>query len=80
MDEMDEMDDADLAQATGLALALVGVLMEGHGVLKRGEFSRHLANLAIVTRETDADQGDLLSRWAATAAQVGGISRRPPTM
>jgi hypothetical protein len=67
---MVDSDRSDLIQATGLALALVGSLMEVGKVLPRGEFSRHLANLANVTNETDAAQGDILDRWADIAALV----------
>lgn len=67
---MVDSDRSDLIQAAGLALALVGSLMEANKVLPRGEFSRHLANLASVTHETDEAQGDILDRWADIAALV----------
>ena len=67
---MAETEDSDLVEATGLAIALIGSLLEGRGLLPKGEFSRHLSNLGQVTGETDAVQGGLLDRWAALAAQV----------
>lgn len=67
---MAETEDSDLVEATGLAIALIGSLLEGRGLLPKGEFSRHLSNLGQVTSETDAVQGELLDRWAALAAQV----------
>jgi hypothetical protein len=65
---MDDKDD--LVQATGLAISLLGSLLEGAAVLEDGEFSRHMAYLASVTRETAPDQGDILDQWAAMAALV----------
>lgn len=67
---MAETEASDLVEATGLAIALIGSLLEGRGLLPKGEFSRHLANLGQVTGETNAAQGGLLDRWAAIAAQV----------
>ena len=67
---MSDMDTDDLAEATGLAVSLLGALLEGSDVLPDGEFSRHMANLASVTRETAPEQGDILERWAAVAALV----------
>lgn len=60
----------DLVQATGLAIALIGSLLEGRGLLPKGEFNRHLANLGQITGETDAAQGELLDGWAAISAQA----------
>ena len=71
---MAETEASDLVEATGLAIALISSLLEGRGLLPKGEFSRHLANLGQVTGETNAAQGGLLDRWAAIAAQV---SRAP---
>lgn len=68
---MDETENSELVQATGLAISLIGMLLEGREVLARGEFSRHIANLAHVTGEIDAAQGDILERWAEISAQVG---------
>lgn len=67
---MNDTDTDDLVQATGLAIALLGSLLEGARVLPKGEFSRHMANLAIVTHETTPDQGDILDQWAAMVAQI----------
>ena len=67
---MADTDHAALVEATGLAISLIGALLEGHAVLPKGEFSRHIANLAVVTGEIDAAPGDILAQWAAIAAQV----------
>lgn len=67
---MADPEPSDLVQATGLAIALIGSLLEGRGLLPKGELNRHLANLGQITRETDALQGELLERWAAISAQV----------
>ncbi len=67
---MADPEHSDLVQATGLAIALIGSLLEGRGLLPKGEFNRHLANLGQITRETDTLQGELLERWAAISAQV----------
>lgn len=67
---MVETDNSELVQATGLAISLIGMLLEGREVLPKGEFSRHMANLARVTAETDPAQGDILERWAAISAQL----------
>ena len=72
---MAEMEHTELVQATGLAIALIGLLLEGQAVLSQGEFSRHIANLAVVTGESDPVPGEILAQWAAIAAQVD----RPPT-
>lgn len=71
---MVETDNSDPVHATGLAISLIGVLLEGRDVLPRGEFSRHMANLARVTSEVEPAQGDILEGWAAISAQFS----RPP--
>ena len=63
--------DVDLLHAQGLALALVGGLLEGAGLIGEGEFGRLLGLLAAVTAETNDSQGDILAAWAGIA------SRRP---
>lgn len=68
---MVETDDSDLVHATGLAIALIGMLLEGREVLPKGEFNRHLANLARVTAEVEPAQGEILRGWAAISAQIG---------
>ena len=67
---MNDTDTDDLAQATGLAVALLGALLESAHKLPKGEFSRHMANLASVTRETAREQSYILNEWAAIAAQI----------
>ena len=67
---MAETENSDLVEATGLVIALIGSLLEGRGLLPKGEFSRHLSNLGQVTGETEAAQGQLLGRWAGLAAQI----------
>ena len=67
---MAQIEQSELVRATGLAVALIGLLLEGHAVLSKGEFSRHIANLAHVTGEIDPAQGDILERWAAISALV----------
>lgn len=67
---MSDTDDDTLGQATGLAISMIGMLLEGRDVLPKGEFSRRIANLAHVTGEVDPAQGDLLQRWAAISAQI----------
>lgn len=69
---MADPEHSDLVQATGLVIALIGSLLEGRGLLPKGEFNRHLANLGQITRETNAAQGELLNRWAEISAQVSG--------
>lgn len=71
---MDETDTGDLVQAMGLAISLIGMLLEGHEVLAKGEFSRHIANLAHVTGEVDLAQADILTRWAAISGQLSGTT------
>jgi hypothetical protein len=71
---MVETDNSDLVHATGLAISLIGMLLEGREILPKGEFSRHMANLARVTADTDPAQGDILEQWATITARVG----RPP--
>jgi hypothetical protein len=63
-------DDQDLIQAQGLALALVGQLLEREQPIPRGEFGRYLAVLAEVTRETNERQGAILSTWAELVVRV----------
>ena len=67
---MADPEHSDLVQATGLAIALIGSLLEGRGLLPKGELGRHLANLGQITAETEAVQGELLDPWAAISAQV----------
>ena len=68
-------DDHDLAQALGLALAMIGTLLERERPVQRGEFSRLLAMLACVTSETSSEQGQILSMWATMTEK--GLSARP---
>jgi hypothetical protein len=67
-------DDHDLIQAHGLALALVGQLLEREQPIPRGEFSRYLAVLAEVTRETSERQGAILSTWAELALRASATN------
>jgi len=76
---MGEAHEKDLMQATGLAVSLIGMLLEGKGVLPKGEFSQQLALLAGVTGETDRAQGDILKRWADVAAQVSRFRTTTPS-
>jgi hypothetical protein len=76
---MDRTIENDLMQATGLAVSMIGVLLEGKGVLPAGEFSAQLALLAGITRETDRAQSDILKRWADVAAQVSRFRAAPPS-
>ena len=71
---MVETDNNDLVRATGLAISLIGMLLEGREVLPKGEFNRHMANLARVTAEVEPAQGDILEGWAAISGQ---FSRTP---
>ena len=59
---------AELVRAEGLALALIGTLLESRGVVARGEFSRLLGLLATVTAETEEVEGQILAVWASMAA------------
>lgn len=72
---MVETDNSDLVHATGLAISLIGMLLEGRELLPKGEFNRHMANLARVTAEVEPAQGDILEGWAAISAQFA----RPQT-
>ncbi len=62
--------DLDLVRAHGVALALIGKLLEGAGSIPSGEFSRLLGLLAVVTSETEVRQGDILAVWASMARSV----------
>lgn len=66
-----EVATTDLIRAQGLALALVGGLLEGEGVVARGEFGALLGMLAAVTAETNRAQGRILAAWAAMASDAG---------
>ena len=68
---MAEINSDDLVHATGLAISLIGSLLESAKVVPRGDFAQHLANLAAVTHETDPDQGNILERWATLSKSVG---------
>jgi hypothetical protein len=71
----DVSEEQDLVQALGLALAMVGALLEREQPIPRGEFSRLLAVLAEVTRESEDRQGAILSDWAALAARANVVIR-----
>ncbi len=62
--------DMDLVRAQGLALSLIGSLLERGGVIESGEFSRLLGLLAAVTHETDERQGDILAMWASLGMEL----------
>lgn len=70
---MAQVDVDDMVQATGLVVALLGSLLEGAEVIPRGEFGRHLANLAAVTHEANSAQGEILDLWATLAKQVSSV-------
>jgi hypothetical protein len=76
VDMPDPGDDQDLIQAQGLALALVGSLLERDAAVPRGEFSRYLAVLADVTRETSDRQAEILSAWAELALKASAANQR----
>lgn len=67
--------DSDLVQAQGLALALVGSLLERDEPIPRGEFSRYLSVLAEVTRETSERQADMLAAWAELALKASAANQ-----
>jgi len=69
-------DDDDLIQAHGLALALVGSLLERDEPVPRGEFGRYLAVLAGVTRESNGRQAEILSAWAELAFKASAANQR----
>ena len=60
-------------RAQGVALALVGTLLEREGIVPVGELARLLGLLAVLSAETDKAQGDVLAVWAALASDA----RRP---
>ncbi len=62
--------DKDLIRAQGVALALVGMLLEGAVIVERGEFGRLLGLMASITGEASAGQGEILSLWAAMASEA----------
>jgi hypothetical protein len=53
-----------------VALALVGMLLEGAAIAERGEFGRLLGLMANITGEASAGQGEILSLWAAMASEA----------
>jgi hypothetical protein len=56
--------DIDLVQAHGVALALIGRLLELHGLAAAGEFGTLLGLMAKVTGEAYPRQGDILATWS----------------
>ena len=58
-------------RAQGIALALIGSILERKGGLPSGEFSRLLGLIGAATAETDREAGDLLGVWAAFSAPAG---------
>jgi len=65
----------DLIQAQGLALALVGSLLERDEPVRRGEFGRYLTVLAEVARESSDRQAEILSAWAELAFRAGAANQ-----
>jgi hypothetical protein len=63
-------DEHDLVQALGLALAMIGALLECERPIPRGEFGRLLTMLAGVTSENSSEQGQILSTWATLAEKA----------
>jgi len=54
----------DLVRAHGVALALIGHLLERHGLAPAGEFGALLGLMATVTGEDYPQQGDILAMWS----------------
>jgi len=54
----------DLVRAHGVALALIGRLLERHGVAPVGEFGALLGLMATVTDEAYPEQGEILAMWS----------------
>jgi hypothetical protein len=53
-----------------MALTLVGTLLEGSGIIERGEFGRLLGIMAAITGEASRGQGEILALWAAMASEA----------
>jgi hypothetical protein len=61
---MTELGDAELVEATGLALAVVASLIERAAPIPKGELSRCLALLAEASGPTTPRQRQILASWA----------------
>ena len=61
----------DPVRAQGLALAMVGSLLERRAPMAAGEFGHHLALLAAITGETSRAEGEILAMWAALEVEYG---------
>ena len=68
MIDADDMDLEPIVRAQGIALALVGTLLERPaGGVPKGEFSRLLGLMATLTDETDPEAGEILAAWTVVA-------------
>jgi hypothetical protein len=70
MVDVSALDLDPMVRAQGIALAVVGSILERKGGLPTGEFSRLLGLIGAATAETDPEAGNLLGVWSAFSAPI----------
>jgi hypothetical protein len=71
---MERTDDADLIEATGLALAIVASLVERETPIPKGEVGRCLALLAEASGPRTPRQRQILASWAQLLSHQGAAN------
>lgn len=70
MTDVDELNLDPIVRAQGIALSLIGAVLERQGGLPKGEFSQLLGLMSTLTAETDTDAADILAAWTIVAKQA----------
>ena len=67
MMDVDDLNLEPIVRAQGVALALIGALLERRAELPAGEFSRLLGIMSVATADADPEAGEILAAWTAIA-------------
>jgi len=70
MTDIDELNLDPIVRAQGVALSLIGAVLERQGGLPKGEFAQMLGLMSTLTAETDTDAADILAAWTLVAKQA----------
>lgn len=73
---MAELADAELVEATGLAIAIIASLVERETPVPKGEVGRCLALLADASGPRTPRQRQILSAWARLLSGTGAANER----
>lgn len=70
------VDDTAVVRAQGKVVAMVAAVLAGAEVTTVSEFGDLLAVFAVTVRETDPEEGDILSYWASVVHAAADAGRQ----